>query len=132
MIEVSTAKILYSRNLSSSTSSSGCEDKSPPKSEQELLDKVKEDVKRQFIKDIAPYYITVEIKLMDSTDQIDSGDAKEKLKQGIAFADKRENGQRLRNMGTGTITCPRITFNSLQSWRMRGEQGRCGGRVEPL
>ena len=88
LIEVSTAKILYSRNLSSSTSSSGCEDKSPPKSEQELLDKVKEDVKRQFIKDIAPYYITVEIKLMDSTDQINSSEAKEKLKQGINFADK--------------------------------------------
>jgi tetratricopeptide (TPR) repeat protein len=88
LIEVSTAKILYSRNLSASASSSGCEDASPPKSEQELLEKVKEDVKRQFIKDIAPYYITVEIKLMDSTDQINSGDAKEKLKQGIAFADK--------------------------------------------
>jgi tetratricopeptide (TPR) repeat protein len=88
LIEVTTAKILYSRNLSSSASSSGCEDGTLPKGEQELLDKMKEDVKRQFIQDIAPYYITVEIKLMDSTNGIAAAEAGEKLKQGIDFADK--------------------------------------------
>ena len=106
LIEVSTAKILYSRNLSSSSSSSGCEDTSPPKSEQELLDKIKEDVKRQFIKDIAPYYITVEIKLMDSTNQIESSDAKDKLKQGIDFADKGRMDNACEIWGQARILAP--------------------------
>lgn len=88
LIEVSTAKILYSRNLSASANSSGCEDTAPPKSEQELLSAIKGNVKRQFIKDIAPYYITAEIKLMDSTEKIDSSEAKDKLKNGIDYADK--------------------------------------------
>jgi tetratricopeptide (TPR) repeat protein len=106
LIEVNTAKILYSRNLSSTTSSSGCEDTSPPKSEQELLDKIKEDVKRQFIKDIAPYYIAVEIKLMDSTNQIDSNEAKEKLKQGIDFADKGRMDSACEIWGQARILAP--------------------------
>jgi tetratricopeptide (TPR) repeat protein len=88
LIDVSTAKILYSRNLSKSATSSGCEDRSLPEDEQTLLEGVKEAVKTQFIKDVAPYYVTVEIKLMDSTDQIDSADARDKLSQGIEFADK--------------------------------------------
>jgi len=88
LIDVSTAKILYSRNLSKSATSSGCEDKSPPKDEQELLENVREEVKKQFLKDVAPYYVSVEIKLMDSKDQIESSDAKDKLNQGIEFAGK--------------------------------------------
>jgi tetratricopeptide (TPR) repeat protein len=86
LIEVGTAKILYSRNLSKAATSSGCEDRSPPEDEQVLLGGVKEVVKRQFIKDVAPYYVTVEITLMDSTDQIDSADARDKLNQGLEYA----------------------------------------------
>lgn len=106
LIEVSTAKILYSRNLSSSASSSGCEDGSPPESEQELIDRIKEDVKRQFINDIAPYYITVEIKLMDSTSRIDSMEAREKLKQGIDFADKGRMDNACEIWGQAKILAP--------------------------
>lgn len=106
LIDVSTAKILYSRNLSKSAASSGCEDASPPKDEQELLEKVKEDVKKQFLKDVAPYYVTVEIKLMDSTDQIDSADAKDKLTQGIEFAGKGRMDGACEIWGQARIAAP--------------------------
>jgi tetratricopeptide (TPR) repeat protein len=88
LVEVSTGKILYSRNLSSIMESTGCDDTKPVQSELVLLGKAKEAVKKEFRKDVAPYYVTLEIKLMDSNDGIDSPEAKDKLKNGLAYADK--------------------------------------------
>lgn len=88
LVEVSTGKILYSRNLSATAESTGCDDTKPVQSENVLIEKAKESVKKDFRRDIAPYYVTMEIKLMDSTDGIDSPEAKDKLKNGLAYADK--------------------------------------------
>ncbi len=88
LVEVSTGKILYSRNLSATADSVGCEDTKPVQGESVLIEKAKEAVKKDFRRDIAPYYVTAEIKLMDSTDGIDSPEAKDKLKRGLAYADK--------------------------------------------
>jgi tetratricopeptide (TPR) repeat protein len=88
LVEVSTGKILYSRNLSATAESAGCEDTKPVQSEYVLIEKAKESVKKDFRRDIAPYYVTREIKLMDSTDGIDSPEAKDKFKSGLAYADK--------------------------------------------
>jgi tetratricopeptide (TPR) repeat protein len=124
LIEVNTARILYSRNISTSADSSGCEDTSPPKDEQELLDKIKGDAKSQFIKDVAPYYITLQIKLMDSTDGIDSKEAKEKLKQGDDFADKRRMDQACELWGQATLLAPNspaISYNLGVCAESRGD-----------
>lgn len=88
LVEVSTGKILYSRNLSATAESAGCEDTKPVQSEYVLIEKAKESVKIDFRRDVAPYYVTAEIKLMDSTGGIDSPEAKDKLKRGITYADK--------------------------------------------
>ncbi|MGV8059566.1 MAG: CsgG/HfaB family protein [Smithellaceae bacterium] len=88
LVEVSTGKILYSRNLSATAESSGCEDTKAVQGESVLIEKAKESVKKDFRRDVAPYYVTREIKLMDSTDGIDSSEAKDKLKNGLAYADK--------------------------------------------
>jgi tetratricopeptide (TPR) repeat protein len=88
LVEVSTGKILYSRNLAATAESTGCEDTTPVQSEHVLIEKAKEAVKKDFRRDVAPYYVTREIKLMDSTDGIESPEAKDKLKSGLAYADK--------------------------------------------
>ena len=88
LIQVSTGKILYSRNLSAAAESAGCKDTNPVESETVLIEKAKESVKQEFRRDIAPYYITREITLMDSTDGIDSPEAKDKLKNGLEYADQ--------------------------------------------
>ncbi|MEN6623215.1 MAG: CsgG/HfaB family protein [Smithella sp.] len=88
LVEVSTGKVLYSRNLSANTESSGCKDTNPVQSEAILIEKAKDFVKKDFRRDIAPYYVTREITLMDSTDYIDSSEGKDKLKNGLAYADK--------------------------------------------
>jgi tetratricopeptide (TPR) repeat protein len=126
LIEVSTGKILYSRNLSSSVSSSGCEDTSPPRAEQEMLAKVKGDVKKQFIKDIAPYYIVAEIRLMDSTNNIESSEAKGKLKQGIDYAGKGRIDTACEIWGQARIlapSSPAILFNLGVCAESRGDAG---------
>ena len=46
-------------------------------------------MKNSIRKDVAPYYLTVMITLKDSTDGIDSKEAKEKLSSGISYADKK-------------------------------------------
>ncbi len=89
LVDVTTGRVLYSRNLSATEQSNGCSDTRPAKGENELLDMAREKVKKELRRDIAPYYVTLEIKLMDSTDGIESPQAKEKFKSGLAYADKK-------------------------------------------
>ena len=88
LIEVQTGKIIYTRDINGSATSSGCTDGTPAKSGSELIGQSITMAKAGFRKDIAPYYIVREIKLMDSTNGIDSSQAKDKLKQGIEYAGK--------------------------------------------
>ncbi len=88
LVDVITGRILYSRDLSASANSSGCDDTRPAQSGNELLERVKEMVKKDFRHDIAPYYVIKEISLMDSKEGIESAEAKDKLKRGLEYADK--------------------------------------------
>lgn len=89
LIQVKTGKIVYTRNISGSAESSGCADGQPAKSGSELIGQSLETVKAGFRKDIAPFYVVREIRLMDSTKGIDSSVAKDKLKRGIEYAGKK-------------------------------------------
>lgn len=88
LVDVATGRILYSRNLSAMTNSSGCEDTNPLQSDMVLLEQAKDRVKNEFRRDIAPYYVTREISLIDSTDGIASKEAMAKLKNGMEYAGK--------------------------------------------
>ncbi|OGP86092.1 MAG: hypothetical protein A2V87_11190 [Deltaproteobacteria bacterium RBG_16_58_17] len=88
LIEVQTGKIIYTRDINGSATSSGCTDGTPPKGGSELIGQSIEMAKAGFRKDIAPYYVVRQIKLMDSTNGIDSSQAKDKLKQGVDYAGK--------------------------------------------
>jgi len=88
LVDVTTGRVIYSRNLTAMTDSSGCEDTRPVQSEMVLLEQARERVKKDFRRDIAPYYVTREIRLMDSTDGIADKEAIDKLKRGMQYADK--------------------------------------------
>lgn len=88
LVDVTTGRILYSRDLSASANSSGCDDTRPAQSSNELLEMAKEAVKKDFRHDIAPYYVVKEISLIDSKEGIESAEAKDKLKLGLEYADK--------------------------------------------
>ena len=88
LIEVETAKIVYSNNIEGDSSAAVCSDSQKPlPAGSELLQKAKETAKQKFRKDIAPYYVNVVLNLMDSTSGIKADQAKEKFKQGLAYAD---------------------------------------------
>jgi tetratricopeptide (TPR) repeat protein len=87
LIDVASARIVYSHNLSASTESSGCSDGTPAVDGDQLIQKAKDKVKQQFRMDVAPFPVTREIKLMDSTDGIQSDAARGKLKQGLNYAE---------------------------------------------
>ncbi len=106
LVDVSTGRIIYARDLSAMADSSGCEDTRPVQSELVLLEKVRESVKKEFRRDIAPYYISLEIKLMDSTDGIESKLAKDKLKRGIEYADKGRMDSACELWGEARIMAP--------------------------
>lgn len=89
LVEVETGRVAFSANYSGSADSSGCQDGTPVLGGQELLIKAKDAAKKDFRRSIAPYYVVREVKLMDSTDGINSNEAKEKLKNGIDYAEKR-------------------------------------------
>jgi len=106
LVEVTTGRIIYARDISKMADSSGCEDTRPVQSELVLLEKAKESVKNEFRRDIAPYYVTLEIKLMDSTDGIEQSAAKDKLKRGIEYADKGRMDSACELWGEARIIAP--------------------------
>jgi len=87
LIQVETGKIIYSNNLSGTATSSACSDSSEPlASEVDLLEKAKEAAKTAFKRDVAPNYVTLEVNLMESTDDIPSKEGKQKMEKAIDFA----------------------------------------------
>lgn len=86
LIEVETGRIVYANTISGTASSSACQDRGAPLSSYDLIQQAKQPARAAFRNDVAPYYITIEIKLMDSTDDITSEKAEKEFEHGIDFA----------------------------------------------
>ena len=124
LIEVQTGKIIYTRDINGSADSSGCTDRTPPKSGGELIGQSINMAKAQFRKDIAPFYVVREIKLMDITNGIDSSQAKDKLKQGIDYAGNKRLDAACELWGeayTIAPNSPSITYNLGVCAESRGD-----------
>jgi tetratricopeptide (TPR) repeat protein len=124
LIEVKTGKIIYTRDINGSADSSGCSDRTPAKSGSELIGQSIAMAKAGFRKDIAPYYVVREIKLMDSTDGISSSAAKDKLKLGIDYAGKKRLDAACELWGeadTISSNSPSITYNLGVCAESRGD-----------
>ena len=89
LIHVSTGRIVYARDLTAKAEDAKCEDIGVPRGESELAEMAKTRIKYEFRKDVAPFYETRLVKLMDSTDGITSKDAEKKLKAGVEYAGKK-------------------------------------------
>ena len=128
LVDVATGRVLYSRNLAAVTDSAGCEDTQPVESETVLLDQAKERVKQEFRRDVAPYYVTREISLMDATDGIESKEAADKLKRGPGIRGKRKAGRRLRTCGARrgiwAANSHALVYNLGVCAESRGDLGR--------
>ena len=86
LIEVETGRVLYSNTLEKRTMSSACVGRKSLADAVEMKRNVQEAVKESFREDVAPHYVTIQISLMDSTSDIDSKEATQKVKSGLDFA----------------------------------------------
>ncbi|HPX12421.1 MAG TPA: CsgG/HfaB family protein [Syntrophales bacterium] len=126
LVDVSTGQILYAENLSDTARSYGCDDTGLVEAKEVLLKRVKDNVKKRFRTDIAPFYTTEEIALMNSKDMIPTKEAVEKLKQGIAFAgkDRMDRACELwEDARTEAPDSPAILFNLGVCAESRGDFG---------
>jgi len=106
LVDVATGRILYARNLRDAADSSGCSDGSPAKTAEELREKMKGTVKAQFRKDIAPFYVTIEIGLKDMTDGISTPQPKDELARGIEYASRGRLDAACELWGAARIQAP--------------------------
>lgn len=106
LISVETGKVLYAQNLSGTSTAKGCEDTTLPSDEITMLSNAKSQVLGNFRKDIAPYPQTHVITLLDTTKNIEVSVAKDKLKEGINWADKGRLDTACLRWGEAHNLCP--------------------------
>jgi len=107
LIEVETGRVVYANNISGTASSSACQDSAVPLANPfELMQMARQSVKHKFRTDVAPYYITFEIKLMDSTEGIGSKESEKKFEQGIDFAKNNRLDRACELWGEARILSP--------------------------
>lgn len=88
IIDVETGIVKYTNNIVERTSATACDDSNVYLiSKQSLLDTAKKKALNRIQADIAPHYVIIEIKLMDSTDGMDK-DEKQLFKSGLSLVKK--------------------------------------------
>jgi hypothetical protein len=125
LIEVETGRIIYSNNISETTSASACQDSGTPISTSfELIGKVKEAAKANFKRDIAPSYVILAIKLMDGKAGIASNEVAQKLDLGLDYAKNNRLDRACELWGEGRILSPNspsLTYNLAICAELRGD-----------
>ena len=125
LIEVETGRIIYSNNISETASASECRDSGTPvASAFELIGKAKEAAKSNFKRDIAPSYVTFNIQLMDSKEQVTSKEAEDKLNLGMEYAKKGRLDRGCELWGEGRILSPNspsLIYNLAICAEVRGD-----------
>ncbi len=107
LIEVETSKVIYSNSIKKSIDVSACSDSQKPiTGGAELLGKARELARQTFRTDVAPHYITVDIKLMDTKEGVGAKDARAKLEQGVAFAKSERLDRACELWGEARILAP--------------------------
>ncbi len=87
LVDVETSRIVYSNTLSGKAESASCSDSSTAlASKADLKMKAQQEALMKLRRDVAPHYLAVVLKLMDSTDGITTADAKKSFKSGMDFA----------------------------------------------
>jgi len=89
IVDVASARIVYTRTLRASKTDTVCSDSGRPlSSEAVLYGQARESVLATFTKDIAPHYETFVFNLMDAKDGISRAEALNQFKAGLDFARK--------------------------------------------
>ena len=87
VVNATTGKIVASESLSGKSRDNACQDSNRPlRGKKEMLTQGKKQAIEKFREMVAPYYLTVEIKLLDKDDTKMPSEVKEKIAHGIKWA----------------------------------------------
>lgn len=114
LVDVETARVVYSRSIQRSRSSSGCLDFSTPASVADLSRRAWGEVFDELRKDLAPYAVAMEIELSDDDNGLATATDKEKFAQGLSFAaaDRLDRACELWGEIAGqTVNAPFLAYN---------------------
>lgn len=87
LIDVQTGKICYSDTFDATDESTGCSDTTAPTNGDQMLTQLRGTIIQKLRLAVAPHTEFVQVKLLTDADDIPSEPAKQKLKQGMAFAE---------------------------------------------
>jgi len=86
LLEVVSGRVIFEKTYADSLQSTKCTDQIGGLDGNALLRQTKEKLKNDFKRDVAPNYISLEVRIMDSTQGLSSETAIEKFKEGVEFA----------------------------------------------
>lgn len=124
LIDVETGRILYSNNITGRAGSFTCQDQGILLSRQDLIREAIKKAKISFKQDVAPFYVTFTIKLMDSKDGITEKAAEQKMDLGLDFAKNNrldracELWEEAKNLSPN---CPSLIYNLAICAEARGD-----------
>jgi len=90
LVDVGTARVIFSKNYAEKSESSRCSDSSRAlASGSELVADLESAVIGKIRKDVAPFYMQIKVQLVSKNKDIASEEAKQQLKNGMAFAQSK-------------------------------------------
>jgi tetratricopeptide (TPR) repeat protein len=82
-------RVSYAKTIRARNSAVACSDAtSPASSKEELVKQAQELVLKEFRKDVAPYFVSVEAPVMNSSEGIPSGEGRDFFIQGLLAAEE--------------------------------------------
>lgn len=88
LIVTDNGRISYAKTIRAKSSAVACSDSTTPASGQkELFRQTEELILKEFRKDIAPYFVSTEVPVMNSSDGIPSGEGRDLFIQGLLAAE---------------------------------------------
>jgi Curli production assembly/transport component CsgG len=87
LIDVETARVVYSENYARSSEDKRCSDHSSPlKDGRQMKRELQEQILKIIRNDIAPYYVQIEVRLIETTDDLTTERSRQSFASGLEFA----------------------------------------------
>jgi hypothetical protein len=87
LIDVETARVVYSENYARSSEDRRCSDSSTQiKDGRQMKKELQEQILKTIRNDIAPYYVQIEVKLLEATEDLPTAQSRQSFASGLEFA----------------------------------------------
>lgn len=125
LIVTDSGRISPAKSIRANTTAVSCSDSTKPETgRDELVRQAEELILKEFRKDIAPYFVTAEVPVMNSSEGIPSGEARDLFIQGLLAAEENRSDRACalwEKAGRFTSSSPGLTYNLGVCRELAGE-----------